>query len=1059
MIGADTMRHLLLLACFACLSLPARPLWLEVEKRDGSFRVERLPAALLHFNLKWSGVQQTPKTVKGALEQTPDALRYTGDWQVGKNRFTLKEEFQFPTPDRVEFSAALKSESPVETAEISLNFNLPLDLFAKKSVTVDGETIRYAETAAKANNRHFKEAKRVVIEMPEGKLEITGEPFRVLLQDNRVFAKKGDASPGSYGLRLYPQQGGEKECSEAAFRFTFTFHGTLSTPLDLSQAANRAFKDEVAGDGKGGWNDQGPENDLRMFQPGDYRFFGVDFRVLDPDRNGGRACLVFNGADRDCFLDAATVKTAAKGKCLYLLHANAFTGKYKEAGTISVKFRDGSTQEIPVRNRVDVANWWGGIDVENAPVVWKSANAKSVVGLYMTSFELKRDDPAEITFKKGEYPVWMIVAATLADRKAETYKLNSDIYILPGEKWAETRVADVKPGTALDLSPHIEAPAGKYGRVIVTPGGKLAFEKAPDKRLRLLGVNICEDANFPSKEVSEKLAGDLARAGYNTLRIHHFENGLHNGKGKYSYEFDPDRLDRLDYLIHCLKEKGIYVTFDLYASRMHKPGELPKLGDFKVGVCFHDEYLENWKEFTTRLLNHVNPYTKLRWADDPAFFCLNLVNENPLIKIWRQGDEKTILAEYAAYLERNRLDTPENRALRTGPFLSFLTEKQNRAIRLMSDHVRNTLGSKILITDINCDNRPYLAHSRATLELVDNHYYHDHPSHPQGGWSPPSVFTQFSSISRYAETPRDLMPTRIFGKPFIVTEYQFCHPNRFIAESGPLMGAYSALQDWDGLWRFQYSLSEKPIKQPGGYVSYFTTVNSPTMRLSDYIIYFLFIRGDARPAAEGSALPLDAALNKTEALPIPYSRLGLVRQIGILPPGVKPAGVNLFAAPPADSGKGPITSSTGEITLDPAGEFKVVTPKSECLATDRESAAAGRLSFRNGGAFQTLSLHTLDDRPIGESSSLLLLHLTDVKNSGEQFSGPDMTYLLKYGKLPILQEIGRADVSIRLPEGSWKVEALNLDGTVKGPREAAFREGALRFPASTAETLAYRITR
>ena len=36
-------------------------------------------------------------------------------------------------------------------------------------------------------------------------------------------------------------------------------------PLDFSKAANREFVDEVAGDGKGGWSDQGPKHDLREF--------------------------------------------------------------------------------------------------------------------------------------------------------------------------------------------------------------------------------------------------------------------------------------------------------------------------------------------------------------------------------------------------------------------------------------------------------------------------------------------------------------------------------------------------------------------------------------------------------------------------------------------------------------------------------------------------------------------------------------------------------------------------------------------------------------------------
>ncbi|HBJ95782.1 MAG TPA: hypothetical protein DDZ11_04835, partial [Lentisphaeria bacterium] len=35
----------------------------------------------------------------------------------------------------------------------------------------------------------------------------------------------------------------------------------------------------------------------------------------------------------------------------------------------------------------------------------------------------------------------------------------------------------IKKGSALDLSAIIDAPAGKYGRTVITPDGHLAFEK------------------------------------------------------------------------------------------------------------------------------------------------------------------------------------------------------------------------------------------------------------------------------------------------------------------------------------------------------------------------------------------------------------------------------------------------------------------------------------------------------------------------------------------------------------------------------------------------------
>ena len=86
-----------------------------------------------------------------------------------------------------------------------------------------------------------------------------------------------------------------------------------------------------------------------------------------------------------------------------------------------------------------------------------------------------------------------------------------------GEDWIE-------PGSALDFSgvvPHHE-PAGKFGRVVVV-GDHFELEDRPGEEIRFCGANIVHNANIPDPESADRFAANLARLGYNAVRIHHHD--------------------------------------------------------------------------------------------------------------------------------------------------------------------------------------------------------------------------------------------------------------------------------------------------------------------------------------------------------------------------------------------------------------------------------------------------------------------------------------------------------------------------------------------------------
>ena len=94
----------------------------------------------------------------------------------------------------------------------------------------------------------------------------------------------------------------------------------------------------------------------------------------------------------------------------------------------------------------------------------------------------------------------------------------------PGTDWIE-------PGSALDFSavvPHHE-PAGKFGRVVAV-GDHFELEQRPGEEIRFCGVNLVHGANVPDPENADRFAANLARMGFNSVRIHHHEAFLVGAK-------------------------------------------------------------------------------------------------------------------------------------------------------------------------------------------------------------------------------------------------------------------------------------------------------------------------------------------------------------------------------------------------------------------------------------------------------------------------------------------------------------------------------------------------
>lgn len=178
-------------------------------------------------------------------------------------------------------------------------------------------------------------------------------------------------------------------------------------PVDLRGTANSTFRDETAGDRKGGWTDQG-SNDLRVLSPGKAEFGGVPFEIL-PD--GAPSCIVLgNQGDRSYLPQSATLKfeKPLSGGVLYLLNAAAWCGKSGSiAGRMTAHYADGSTFEWRIRVGRDTGDWWGASGGANAVRAWSKYNGNSQVSLFVSRFRLAEKPLDSLTFTAGD-AVWMI---------------------------------------------------------------------------------------------------------------------------------------------------------------------------------------------------------------------------------------------------------------------------------------------------------------------------------------------------------------------------------------------------------------------------------------------------------------------------------------------------------------------------------------------------------------------------------------------------------------------------------------------------------------------------
>ncbi len=164
--------------------------------------------------------------------------------------------------------------------------------------------------------------------------------------------------------------------------------------LDLRSVTNRGFADDVAGDAKGGWSDQGPQNDLYSFPVGRQILNGVPFDVVDPKQNNEKSMIVLSRRPEQKLPHAVTIPVNANARALALLHVGAWLTIGEPGLKLTFVYSIGTKVETTIVAGVHLADWWSG-PKPNLPggcLAWKGDNRSGLVGVYYTPFENPRPD-------------------------------------------------------------------------------------------------------------------------------------------------------------------------------------------------------------------------------------------------------------------------------------------------------------------------------------------------------------------------------------------------------------------------------------------------------------------------------------------------------------------------------------------------------------------------------------------------------------------------------------------------------------------------------------------
>ncbi len=417
--------------------------------------------------------------------------------------------------------------------------------------------------------------------------------------------------------------------------------------------------------------------------------------------------------------------------------------------------------------------------------------------------------------------------------------------------------------SAIGMEDWADAPAGAKGRV-VRKGGQLLYGGKP---IKLWGLNNCYRACWPEKDQADRCARMYRKYGVNTVRLHKYADSPGSGiqSRDSAAEYDPERLDRMDYYVARLKEAGIFVELSTQFGPIN-PGpadvrDVPYLKEFGTfsrnnrirmphSSSYYSPEIQNLHiRQAVNLLKHRNPYTGLTYAEDPCIVAFEILNEQSILFYTSMNPLKAsetlrrITGRRFCDWLRDRYGTQEKLVEAWGEeaFDSFVGEgfpdvreslDRNNILPLGNPWYwdpDNLAGSQSFRRRRLLDSLEFLygLQNEAYSRWVDavreagydgeivasnwqagqnfSHYYNLHSDYLVGLIDRHNYFGgPKSMLSVPGSGTLSSGMQQVVDRPFMLSEWIHTYPNEWGAEGPAIIGAYGlGLQDWDVSYMFE----------------------------------------------------------------------------------------------------------------------------------------------------------------------------------------------------------------------------------------------------------------